>query len=254
MATAAMLPDPASALKGSPVQSSRGMVKLDQRRMKVKGLNRKGDINVHQALSPSDSTHTPTTEDPLRILAPAQKKLTTIESQRVLGVMDETIKRLEGVAALPILVNSLDRFSVSLGAELVALLEDYSQLVHQYNAIHLTLHPAGSATSMNMSTTNLSRVHMLQRDGLGYGSPVGSRVSLQSNEGSITNHHRLEPLEAPKDVEISEETLQAVSDRLKHVVKCILRALNKNPSSASVLKASTSGWSKNANHLMDSMR
>ena len=50
--------------------------------------------------SPSQS------EDPLRILAPAQKKLTTIESQRVLSVVDETMKRLEGVLLLPALIES----------------------------------------------------------------------------------------------------------------------------------------------------
>ena len=246
MATARLLPT--SALKGSSGLSQGGMVKLDQRRMKVKGF-RKGDVLGHRTLSPSDSTHTPTAEDPLRILAPAQKKLTTIESQRVLGVMDETMRRLEGVTTLPVLVNSLDRFSVSLGAELVGLLEEYSQLVHHYNTIYLSLYPVGSTTSIGMSTT------ALQRDIIDARSPGGSGVSLHSNEGSVTDHHRLEPLEATtQGMEISDETLQVVSGRLKHVVKCVLRALNKNPSSFSVLKASTSGRAKSTTHLMESIQ
>lgn len=248
MATATLIPT--SALKGPSNLSPGGMVKLDQRRMKVKGF-KKGDILGHRTLSPTDSTHTPTTEDPLRILAPAQKKLTTIESQRVLGVMDETMRRLEGVVTLPVLVNSLDRFSVSLGVELVDLLEEYSQLVHHYNALYLSLYPVGSTTSIDMSTTTLNKV---QRESIDTRSPGGSGTSLHSNEGSVTDHHRLEPLEAMHDVEISEETLQVVSGRLKHVVKCVLRALNKNPSSSSVLKASTSGRSKSTTHLMDSMK
>ena len=81
------------------------MVRLDPRRTRGRGGSAKTAFNVdscERSLSQS--------EDPLRILdldlAPAQKKLTTIKSQRVLSIVDETMKRLEDVLLLPALIES----------------------------------------------------------------------------------------------------------------------------------------------------
>ena len=207
------------------------------------------------------SPTTPLSEDPLRILAPAQKKLSTIESQRVLGVIDETMKRLEGVSTLSQLVGSIDRLSVSLGSELVLLLEEYKSLVAQYNALYLAMNPTGSSTTVDSaSISRLAResfsvgspnsISRLARESFSFGSPLGSRTSLGSGEGSL--HGRLEPLEAVNSEEMTEERLVALGDRLRHVVRCILRGLKENPSISPLLHSV--GTSKSSVALMGAMR
>ena len=59
------------------------------------------------------STDSAVSDNLLCILQPTQKKLNSVESQQVLSVLDESIKRIEVVSALPYLINSLDRHSVS---------------------------------------------------------------------------------------------------------------------------------------------
>ncbi len=220
-----------SAFKASQISFD---TKPDSRRQRAL---KKGDWN--DSLSPSIPV-TPVTDDPLRILAPAQKKLSTIESQRVLGVMDETIKRLEGVALLSQLTGSLERLSVSLGSELVLLLEEYKQLVDRYNTLYLALKPTGSTSSVDCVS---SRLHLARGS---FGTPLGSKTSLTSREGSFV---RLEPLDIGSDEEISEERLVATGGRLRHVVRCILRGLKENPISLQSI-----GKNNPNRTLLDAMR
>ena len=87
MATASALPLTGSNTSPAPV----GLLRPGLRRMKSKGhAKRESPENIVTSWVQS-----PNYEDPLRILAPAQKKLSTVESQRILAVMDEATKRLE---------------------------------------------------------------------------------------------------------------------------------------------------------------
>ncbi len=220
-----------TAFKASPISFD---AKPDSRRLRTVKRGEWSD-----SLSPSVPL-TPVTDDPLRILAPAQKKLSTIESQRVLGVVDETTKRLEGVFLLSQLTDSLERLSVSLGAEMVSLLEEYKQLVNRYNMLYVALKPVGSTTSVD------SKLHLTRGS---FATPLGSKTSLSSREGSFV---RLEPLEVENEEEMSEERLAAIGDRLRHVVRCILRGLKENPSISSSLQSV--GRSKPSCALVEAMR
>ena len=61
----------------------------------------------------------------LRILDPARKKLATVETQRIIACLDETIRRQELLAILPTIALQLPRFSVSLGSELVQAIKTH---------------------------------------------------------------------------------------------------------------------------------
>lgn len=66
--------------------------------------------------------------DPQRALQPARKKLSTIEAQRVMGVLSATIRRAELATALPRLAAAQrrsggDDWNVALGADLARLVE-----------------------------------------------------------------------------------------------------------------------------------
>jgi hypothetical protein len=226
-------------------------------------------VDVNAAMDDHGSANSPNQEDPLRILAPAQKKLTTIESQRVMSVVDETMKRLEGVLLLPALLESLDRFSVSLGSELVTLLEDYRRLVEEYKRLEASLEAQGIQPKIegSMSTVEGSSARLLEaahssghnvRLGgiyIGQQSPMGSTSSLQHSEVNLTTTrpHRLEPIASSQlilDEEATEEKFHELRVRVRHVVRCILRALAKNPSTASILQTLATERSKTSSRLV----
>ncbi|XP_064424334.1 dynein regulatory complex protein 10 [Latimeria chalumnae] len=85
----------------------------------------------------------------LQILDPGRKKLTSIETQRIISVLEECIKKVEVVSLLPYAQNNLDRFSVVFGSELTSAIKEHCRLeiqlqiklnLHKAEGILLTLH------------------------------------------------------------------------------------------------------------------
>lgn len=227
MATASALPLTGSNTSPAPV----GLLRPGLRRMKSKGhAKRESPENIVTSWVQS-----PNIEDPLRILAPAQKKLSTVESQRILAVMDEATKRLECALVLPFLADSLHRFSVSLGSELVAMIEEYHKLVGEYNQLFELLESQGTnvgiSSDMNLQTSSGSSI----RSGGGAGRAI-----------------RLEPL-LERTTEDVEERFHQIRHQLKHCVKSILRALNKDPATTSILQAAAKERSRTSSQLLESM-
>lgn len=212
------------------------------KRVKIKGSGRREQ--------PDDISLTPSSDDPLRILAPGQKKLSTIESQRVLAVMEEAIKRMDGAMLIPTLVNSLERYSVSLGAELVGMVKEYDKLIKEYNTTYTDLDLQGKAPDLNEtnpSTEDLGSESERGPDGSGQ----GSSSSLAGSGQPV----RLEPLDKPPTS--AEQKFQIIRGRLKHNVKCILRELRKSPSASSLLASTSSspgGRPRNIMVLQEEMR
>ncbi|XP_055861886.1 dynein regulatory complex protein 10-like isoform X1 [Biomphalaria glabrata] len=77
--------------------------------------------------------------DPTRALEPTRKKLSAIESQRIMAVFEDTIKRAEIVTAFPYILQNIDRFRISLGSELVDLLQKHSHIQSSYEEIRNNL-------------------------------------------------------------------------------------------------------------------
>lgn len=204
------------------------------RKVRVRGSGRKEQLD--------DTSMTPSSEDPLRILAPGQKKLSTIESQRVLAVMEEAIKKMNNAMLIPIFAGSLERYSVSLGAELVGMLNEYSHLTIEYHKLYSELEQRGRAPSLD--------------DSNGSGDVY---IKVEEQRGSTSNitgpgyPTRLNPLELEQGPQATEARFQQVRFKLKHLVKCIVRALHGNPSTTSA--ASTApGTTRNAMLLQEEMR
>ena len=77
--------------------------------------------------------------DPSRALEPARKKIATIEAQRVMSVLEDTIGRSEVVTLMPYIIENLDRFRIMLGIELAELLEHHATILDSYEEIKSTL-------------------------------------------------------------------------------------------------------------------
>ncbi len=196
------------------ITSGKMRIETDSRRTKPRTSDRKNQLD--------DVSVTPSSDNPLRILAPGQKKLTTIESLRVIAVMDEAIRRLDGAMVIPIIAASLDRFSISLGAELVGMLNDYTWLVSEYTTVYESMKTQGCNPDLESSTVD------------GSDSGTSSSSSLIISGRPV----RLEPLEPDHGLVALEARFQQIRSRLKHKIKCILRELSKNPSTSEFISSS----------------
>ena len=70
--------------------------------------------------------------DPLRALEPARKKLSTLEAQRIMAVLVDTIRKSEIVTCLPYIIQNLEGLKISLGTELVTLLENHEVIIESF--------------------------------------------------------------------------------------------------------------------------
>ncbi|KAM4053242.1 dynein regulatory complex protein 10 [Anomaloglossus baeobatrachus] len=66
--------------------------------------------------------------DSIKMLEPGRKKLSSIETQRVVAVLDETIKKLELVSLFQHAIENVDRYSVVFGSELAGALREHKRL------------------------------------------------------------------------------------------------------------------------------
>ena len=137
-------------------------------------------------------------DDPLRILVPAQKKLNTIESQRVLALITETSRRLESALAIPSLVAVEQNLSVSLGSELVALLQEYKHATAEFATLQKTVEASSSLVACSSHSIC---------------------SSARSSESQLLPVNSME-----------ERRLHSLKRTIRHCVKSILRALSANPS------------------------
>lgn len=145
----------------------------------------------------------PTLEESLKILAPKQKKLTMVEAQRIMTVLSSTHQRLEGAFALSYLAENVERYSVSLGADIVAMVKDYSLCCDQYNTLYKALESGGVKPVIEPSPS------------LSCSRPTS----------------RLEPLQQD-----TEGQYQQVQLKLRQTTKTLLRALSQCPVMETILE------------------
>ena len=217
----------------SPTRPTQFAVKATSRY--VASERKKGQLRDDSVLSTDSSI----SDDPLRILQPAQKKVSNVESQRVLSVLDESIKRIEIVSALPYLVNSLDRHSVSLGADITALLTKYKGLTEEFSQIVVALGKDSYGDIRRMSSDLPQTASM---------TSISSEKSL-----GTTSRTKLEPIVSQISDEALDEKLALLTGKIKHNTKSILRAFSNNPAAFSVMRTISSEITYGAKSFKSSM-
>uniref|UniRef100_A0A8D0HDU9 Dynein regulatory complex protein 10 n=1 Tax=Sphenodon punctatus TaxID=8508 RepID=A0A8D0HDU9_SPHPU len=85
----------------------------------------------------------PKAPSPLKILDPGRSKLTTVETKRIISVLDETIIKVELVSMLPHIIENMDDFNIVLGYELVGSLKEHQRLSNNMEAILASLEEKG---------------------------------------------------------------------------------------------------------------
>ncbi|KAM6422785.1 dynein regulatory complex protein 10 isoform 1-T3 [Liasis olivaceus] len=71
---------------------------------------------------------------PLRILDPGRTKLTTVETKRIISVLDETIFKVELVSVFSHVLENLDEFSTVLGPDLTGAFREHLRLSNMLEA------------------------------------------------------------------------------------------------------------------------
>ena len=167
------------------------------------------------------STSSAAQDDLARILDPSQKKLTTVESQRVLSVLDECIKKLQIISVLPSVMRDIGRYSVSLGSDVVGLLEEHARLRGDY---HDVLREEGerveSVENLATSTSQLSL--------------TDSPMSSPSLSAFSSKPRKLDPL---SDVDGSSgRSAEELRSLLRHSARSLVRAFLNSPSAMTTIK------------------
>lgn len=83
--------------------------------------------------------------DAVKVLDPRWLKPNSIETERILSVLDETIAKLELSSLIPRIIGSLDRFADLLGPEITASLMEYQQLSNQMEHLLVAAEEEGTA-------------------------------------------------------------------------------------------------------------
>ena len=199
------------------------------------------------------------TSDPLKVLDPARKKLTSVEAQRVIAVVDDSIKRLELVSLLPYIIENLNRFSVILGSELVQVLVEHDRLQSSYQKAisKFTLDQKRSQSASPTPSNVLSRRSSEASQATLKNEDVFAlRESRQSSAGSKQStslkQGPLSPLEqAHQDETLDLKMVQALSAQMKHSVRTIMRLFASNPAAVNSLKDLRNERSMEVNGMID---
>ena len=146
--------------------------------------------------------------DPTRALEPARKKLTTIESQRIMAVFEESIKRAEIVTALPYITENIDRFKVSLGTELVDVIKQHGRIQVTYRDIRAQLDELLQKRERQLAK-NASRASTKLQDG-----DDGIDDGFDDDEGEEQDEETMDK----KDVEDSDIAKENVADNIEQMM------------------------------------
>lgn len=205
------------------------------------------------------------TSDPLKVLDPVRKKLTSVEAQRVIAVVDDSIKRLELVSLLPYIIENLNRFSVILGSDLVQVLEEHDRIQASYQkaiskfSLEQRRTQSASPTTSNVSSRRSSEVSQAvseNQDGV-LREPVvlqESRASSSLSKRSLSQKPgRLSPLQAGDDKAVDLKVVHGLSTHMKHSVKNILRLFASNPAAVNALKDLRNERSVEVNGMIDEL-
>lgn len=183
--------------------------------------------------------------DPLRALEPARKKLTTIESQRVMCVLEETKKKCDIVGSLPHIMKNLEKISAMVEPQVAVCLADHKKIYDKFTNLELKhtditlrLHndenanveeesAEASATPQQVPTPPASRPTsrgLSSRGSMKYRQPSDK----EDGETSGNRHEELDSVIAQ---------IKMVELELQISIKNIMRVMNLYPGVASLLTA-----------------
>lgn len=177
--------------------------------------------------------------DPLRALEPARKKLSSIESQRVMCVLEDTKNRCDIITALPHIIKNIDKFAAMVGPDVAECLTDHKKIHDRFAKLELVHTDIALKISNKESTPNEEEdsTETVQH----VATPPGSRPTSRglSSRGSL--RYRQSSAKGSTSPDLHEQ-LENITAQIKIVeleiqisIKNMMRILNMNPAVANLL-------------------
>ena len=176
--------------------------------------------------------------DPAYALEPLRKKLTRFEAQRIIGVFDETVQKINTIIILPNLLHSIDKYNASMGNELVELLTQHSISVSVYEDIckeidkKLDIEPTVSKSVISYEKSVDCDVSIDKHN-------VSGSVDLYESD-RIKNQDRTSfsaelSHNSSSQLDMLLQNMKYVAQEISHSTKNILRAFAFNPTSIKLI-------------------
>ncbi|XP_032242724.2 dynein regulatory complex protein 10 [Nematostella vectensis] len=199
--------------------------------------------------------------DPLKVLDPARKKLSSVESQRVISVLDDTIRRIEIGSLLPFIAENLERYSVILGSELSLLISEHDKLQHAYqkavSKFELEQKRARSASPQTSVSTPASsrRGSVIEgEESQTPGTPTVQKTSRTSSVASAISSHKSGRSARSSDIgEVDAERVQQLSMMLQQSLRTLLRQFSRNPTAMTAIRTERHERSFESNSMIDEL-
>ena len=188
-------------------------------------------IKTKQKKKKDDSGH-----DFMKSLDPGRRKLSSVESERIVSTIDHCMRKVEIVTLLPFVVENLDRFSVLLGVEIVNLVQEYDIIEKKYSKALRKHRQMTRLQSSNQREMEAERSEGLEDD---------SRPSSQVSQGSERP--------AGAEVEVVSMVLEYVKDSMKSNLRSIARMFGKNPSALKTINIERKERASEANNFIDGL-
>lgn len=201
--------------------------------------------------------------DPLRALEPTRKKLTSVEAQRIVSVLEDAKRKIEVMTVLPYVLNNIDKYRPMLGEELSLLLEQHKAEYQSLQELERKL-----ADSAKSADADAAAAAGRATPAAASRPPSGKVPGPQASYSPLAQQQQ--QLRAPSARSIAAESahgggigeqpspalesVNAVRQQLAASVKDILRAFAANPSAAKmILDEPTSSRSREANYLINNL-
>lgn len=186
--------------------------------------NLKSDISITSrfeelVISPSKTKNA--SEDVLGkdiqdLIDASRKKLSSLDSQRILGVIDDIIIRIEVVTLVPYISENADRYSVMLGSNICNLIKEYDLGQHLFTKSLKQLRRLGEFAQRPAST--------------------GSEISNNMQNQTETEH--------------AEVVHRKNQSHLEDIVKSLIQSFRLNPAALASIRNQIQERSSEANLLL----
>lgn len=184
--------------------------------------------------------------DPLRALEPARKKLSTIESQRVMCVLEDTKKRCDVISSLPHIMKNMDKFAALVGPEVGNCFADHKKIHDKFATLELR------HTDISLQITNAETAREEGDEATSspqpQPTPPASRPVSRGLSSRGSMRYRQSPAQlngaaAPSASDLNEQ-LEAITSQIKMVelelhisIKNMMRILGLNPGVVNLILA-----------------
>ena len=185
--------------------------------------------------------------DPQRALEPARKKLSTVEAQRIMAVLHDSIRRTELLTALPYILENVDRYKIVLGSDLCNLLESHKVIIQTFEELKVNaekLLEQGQRSPTPKGETDIDETgDQLQGEYAEEERPTSKASSRRS--GSLHDHSdspsRKCPSRATSAGSIGSQANEAmksltmVARQMQYSCKNIMRSFAVNPTAVNTI-------------------